>query len=600
VGQRPRAPKIGTVVAALAALLLGGGAAARDMTHARAINPGAEPQNWINHAWNYAGWRHSPLAQINRRNVANLRPVFSLVFAGVEGAGRYANGSLEATPLIEDGYAYFPNGWGTVFKVDVRSGTQGEFIWALDPATERAWAADIACCQINNRGVALWKDKVISVTLDGRLLAIEKDTGELAWERKLADPAVGETLTVAPLVVRDLAIVGPAGAEYGIRGWLEATDLATGKPKWRTYTVAGPGDTNIVTWADNYRAWETGGGSIYVTGTYDADLNVMYWGTGNPGPDWDSEYRPGDNLYTDSLLAMTPETGQMRWHFQYTPNDPFDYDEASEHQIIDAEIDGAARKLVVHAARNGFYYAFDRLTGAFLFGRQYVDLVSWTDGLDPKTGRPRSYDPTKEVQAYKPGSTGRRSGAVGTQCPLISGGKNWEPAAYNPQTGLLYVQAGEGCSQRVAIKQDHPVGKGGTVKPRDRFVGGGAPQTPGPTSYPLVEHGALKAIRVTTGETVAKVYTEHFDKSGVLSTDGGLVFAGSFDGSLRAYDALTLERLWSYNGGTAIKAPPIAYSVDGREYIAVLAGAAVGNTQKRASPRLLYYVPTHMLYVFSL
>ena len=280
-------------------------------------------------------------------------------------------------------------------------------------------------------------------------------------------------MTLAPLVVRDLGIIGSAGGEYGIRGWIDATDLNTGKQAWRTYTIPGKGEPGNETWKDGQDHWMHGGGSVWVTATYDNDTDTIYQGIGNAGPDYDPEYRPGDNKWAASVLALDPGTGKIKWGFQYTPNDPYDYDEISEHQIIDAVVNGESRKLVVHGARNGFYYAFDRTNGAFVAGKQYVDELTWSRGLDPKTGKPLEYDPTKDVQPYVEGSHATRAKPSGTRCPATAGGKNWEPAAYNPELKLIYIPSSEGCSEINLTVQKDFVDQGGPVKPRDRFDGGG-------------------------------------------------------------------------------------------------------------------------------
>ncbi|MBV9968985.1 MAG: PQQ-binding-like beta-propeller repeat protein, partial [Xanthobacteraceae bacterium] len=233
---------------------------AADMTNERALNPQREPQNWILHHGNYQGHRFSALKEINTDTVKNLRPAFTVALGGFQSGGRYAAGALEATPLAEDGIMYVPDGWGSVYAIDVTAGKKGTIKWKMDPGTDRAWAGDVACCGVNNRGVGLWKDKIISISLDGRMFAINKATGEVVWERKIADPAVGETLTIAPLVVRDLAIVGAAGGEFGIRGYIDATDLNTGKQAWRTFTIPGTGEPGNETWKDGKERWKHGGG----------------------------------------------------------------------------------------------------------------------------------------------------------------------------------------------------------------------------------------------------------------------------------------------------------------------------------------------------
>ena len=249
------------------------------------------------------------------------------------------------------------------------------------------------------------------------------------WERKIADPAIGETLTLAPLVVRDVAIVGTAGGEFGIRGFIDGTDLNTGKQLWRTYTIPGAGEPGNETWKDGKERWKHGGGSIWETATYDPDTDTFYQGIGNAGPDYDPEYRPGDNKWAASVLALSPvATARSSGASSTRPNDPYDFDEISEHPIINAKVNGEDRKLVVHAARNGFYYALDRVNGSFVAGKQYVDKLNWTTGLDPKTGKPLNYDPTKDVQDIRPGSHGSRANAQGDRlCPSNTGGKNWQP-----------------------------------------------------------------------------------------------------------------------------------------------------------------------------
>jgi alcohol dehydrogenase (cytochrome c) len=539
---------------------------AADMTNERSLNPQREPQNWILHHGNYQGHRYSLLKEINADTVKNLKPVFTVALSGFQSGGRYAFGNLEATPLVEDGIMYVPDGWGSVYAIDLTAGKRGVIKWKMDPGTDRAWAGDVACCGVNNRGVALWKDKVISIALDGRMFAINKATGEVVWERKIADPALGETLTIAPLIIRDLAIVGAAGGEFGIRGYIEATDLNTGKSAWRTYTIPGTGEPGNETWKDGKDRWKHGGGSIWETATYDPDTDTFYQGIGNAGPDYDIQYRPGDNKWAASVLAISPNDGKIKWGFQYTPQDPYDFDEISEHPIINAKINGEDRKLVVHAARNGFFYALDRVNGAFIAGKQYVDQLTWTTGLDPKTGKPLNYDPNSDIQIYSPGSHGMRGQGPGRICPSNSGGKNWEPSAYNPELGLLFIPSIEGCNIVETVEQKDFADQGGAVNPRDRFTGGG-------TKNSEPRYGSLKAVDPTTGETKAALKLTYPNYSGALATAGNLVFLGHIDGTFAAYDAKTLEERWSFNTGTGINAPAITYAINGKQYIAVLAGS---------------------------
>jgi alcohol dehydrogenase (cytochrome c) len=567
---------------------------AADMTNERALNPQREPQNWILHHGNYQGHRFSSLKEINADTVKNLKPVFTVALSGFQSGGRYAFGNLEATPIVEDGMMYVPDGWGSVYAIDVTAGKKGMIKWKMDPGTDRAWAGDVACCGVNNRGVALWKDKIISIALDGRMFAINKATGEVVWERKIADPAIGETLTIAPLIIRDLAIVGTAGGEFGIRGFIEATDLNTGKAAWRTYTIPGAGEPGNETWKDGKDRWKHGGASVWETATYDPESDTFYQGVGNAGPDWDPEYRPGDNKWAASVLAISPSDGKIKWGYQYTPNDPYDYDEISEHPIINAKVNGEDRKLVVHAARNGFFYALDRTNGSFIAGKQYVDQLNWTPGLDPKTGRPINYDPTKDVQIYNEGSHGTRAKPQGAMlCPAVSGGKNWEPSAYNPELGLLYIPSIEGCNFIETVEQKDMVDQGGTIKPRDRFAGG-APKTP------TRLYGSLKAVDPTTGETKANLRLPYPNYAGTMATAGNLVFLGQTDGTFSAYDSKTLQELWSFNVGTGINAPPITYAVNGKQYVAILVGSRQPANIVPLSPELKNTSTASMLFVFSL
>jgi alcohol dehydrogenase (cytochrome c) len=570
-------------------------AGAADMTQERALNPQREPQNWILHHGNYQGHRFSLLRDINTDTVKNLKPAFTVALSGFQSGGRYAFGNLEATPIVEDGIMYVPDGWGSVYAIDVSSGKRGIIKWKMDPGTDRAWAGDVACCGVNNRGVALWKDKVISIALDGRMFAITKATGEVAWERKIADPALGETLTIAPLIIRDLAIVGTAGGEFGIRGFIEATDLNTGKAAWRTYTIPGTGEPGNETWKDGKERWRHGGGSIWETATYDPDSDTFYQGIGNAGPDFDAEYRPGDNKWAASVLAISANDGKIKWGYQYTPNDPYDFDEISEHPIIDAKINGEDRKLVVHAARNGFFYTLDRINGSFIAGKQYVDQLNWTPGLDPKTGKPLNYDPNADTQIYTPGSHGTRARPGSDKlCPSVSGGKNWQPSAYNPQLGLIYIPSIEGCSSILTVEQKDREDQGGPVKARERFTGGPF-KAPDPRLY-----GALKAVDPTTGETKANLRLDYANYAGALATAGNLVFLGHIDGTFSAYDARALKELWSFNVGTGINAPAISYAVNGKQYVAVLVGSRQPNNIIPQAPELKNTSTASMLYVFGL
>jgi alcohol dehydrogenase (cytochrome c) len=548
-----------------------------------------EPHNWLNHHGDLGGQRFSKLTQIHRRNVSGLKVAWTLALGGHDGGGQFAQSGFEATPIVEDGFMYLVDGWGVVTRIDMRKGA-GKIQWRMDPKTDKDFSASVQCCGVNNRGVALWGDKVVSHTLDGRLVATYKATGEIAWQRNVADPAIAEVITAAPLIVKNLAITGVAGGEYGIRGWVAATDLATGKEVWRTHTVPAPGEKGHETWADDHGAWKTGGGATWVTGTFDPKSNMIFWGTGNPGPDWDPEYRPGDNLYTDSVIAMDADTGRIAWHFQHTPNDPYDYDSVSENTVVDATILGKSRKAVLHANRNGFVYALDRADGKFLWGTQFVDSLNWTPGLDPLTGRPKSYDPTRKVQAYSGGTAPSRTNkAAQLLCPSHVGGKNWAPSVYHPELNRYYIPAFEGCNQL-----NNEVVKVGDYKPREWFTGGG-PKQPQPIK------GSVVSVDVATGKVLGKYRTEYPMLGGLLATRD-LVFMGRPEGAAVALDANSLEEVWSFSTGGGINAPPMTFAVDGKQYVAFV--VALGGVWPKwfleATPGLEKVQTANMLFVFSL
>jgi alcohol dehydrogenase (cytochrome c) len=604
---------IGVIVGGALAATFALPAAAADVTQSRMDNADKEPHNWIMHHKNYYGHRHMTIDQININNIGNLKLAFTVAVGGIEGAGRHSHGRLEGTPIVENGMMYYPNGWGELYKVDVSSGKSGTVVWYVDPAVDKAYAADVACCGVNNRGVVLWKDQVISTTLDSRVISTNKETGEITWETAVGDPAIAETMTLAPLVMNDISVTGVAGAEYGVRGHLDGVDLNTGEHIWQTFTAGGndrdPNETAKSTWTDNYDSWETGGGSIWQTGTWDKALNLMYWGTGNPGPDWDPEYRPGDNLYTDTLLAMTPEDGMIKWFFQYTPNDPYDYDEIAEHPIV--VIDGET--VVTHSSRNGYQYAFNAGTGAFKYAIQYVNDMIWTKGIDQKTGLPNSYNPNTALQDYR-GTAERRNGRIGIHCPRISGGKNWPPSATDPDRLVTFIPGIEGCQLVGAVQEDLPVHRGGTVKPRDRFTGGNFGVTEadmtGPFSLealglvgemgPLVESGSLQSVNLRNGETINKIQLRYSNRAGILSSAGGWIMTAYINGDIIAYDANTFDIIWSFNAGTPIKATPMSYAVNGKQYIALMVGGNISGGNRSTWPELANIQFQHSVYVFTL
>lgn len=380
--MRTAGAKAALLTIAASALCFGTASAqSPNVTQERLLNAEKEPGNWLLHHKTYSAQRYSTLDEITPSNVKNLKLAWTMAIGGIEGGGLWTHGGLEATPLVEDGFIYLADGWGSVYKIDAHDG-KGRLVWKMDPKTDRDWAGAVTCCGVDNRGVALWHDAVISSVIDGRLIATNKNTGEVIWTAQLADPDKAETVTGAPLVVKDMAITGVSGGEFGIRGWLSATDLKTGKELWRTYTIPAKGEPGSETWKDDYNAAATGGGPTWVTGSYDPSTNTIYWGVGNPGPDWDHEYRPGDNLYSDSTLALDADTGKIKWYFQNTPNDPFDYDGVAERVLVD--VPGKNSKLMLEADRNGFAYALDREKGQFLWATPFVDRITLDQGSRSK------------------------------------------------------------------------------------------------------------------------------------------------------------------------------------------------------------------------
>jgi alcohol dehydrogenase (cytochrome c) len=583
-----RAPLLAIAVAAAGIMAALPVSAADEVNHERLLNVDKEPGNWLHHHQNYAAHRFSTLKEINRDNVKNLKVAWTMHLGGVEGGGIWSHGGLEGTPIAENGFLYVTDGWGSVYKIDTHGG-RGVMVWKMDPKTDRDWAGAVACCGVDNRGVALWGDLVISHTLDGRLIATNKATGQVAWQRTVADPDKGEVITGAPLIVKNMAITGVAGAEYGIRGWIAATDLATQKEVWRTHTIPGKGEPGSETWKDDKNAAAAGGGSTWVTGTYDPATDTIIWGTGNPGPDWDNAYRPGDNLYTDSSLALDATTGKIKWHYQHTPNDPYDYDSVAENVLVDIPGPSGPQKLALEADRNGFAYAIDRTTGKFVWGLPFVKKFTWTKGLDAETGKPIEYDPNKTVQTYVASVTPSRTNMETDICPGNMGGKNWPPTAYNPDLKLWYIPVIESCN-RIKVEVMTP----DKLKPREFWTGGGP-------SQPVQITGSVTAIDVTTGKVAGKMETPFPNLGGMLATPD-LVFTGQPSGEVMALDAKSLQKMWEFNTGGGVNAPPMTFTVDGKQYVAILVG--LGGAWDKwfidSTPELKKMQPGSMLYVFAL
>src|SRR5246500_1897020 len=415
---------------------------AGEVTTSRLLSANQEPQNWLMVNKDYAAHRYSELDQINKTNVKDLRVAFAVALGGVEGVGKVPLGGHQSTPLVDDGSMFVVDGFGAVYRIDVKDPAKARIAWIMDPGTNKA---DFMVA--TNRGVALYKNFVISVTADCKVIWTKADTGELVRTVQFDDPKRTHcTLTSAPLLIDDKLIVGGSGGDQGARAHIDALNADTGDLIWRTYSVPAPGEPGSETWKDNNGAWKQGAGSFWQTGSYDPKTKLTYWGTGQPTPMFDPEYRPGDNLFTNSTLALDVNTGKINWYFQYTPGDFLDFDEVGINQLVDTKINGEDRNILAHLSRNGFFYRLDRPNGQFISAQQYAQKINWTDGIDPKTGKPVEYDPKKDLQTYKIGSPSRREQGTLEGCPNIQGGVNFMPTTYSQRTHLAYGGGIEGCS----------------------------------------------------------------------------------------------------------------------------------------------------------
>ena len=502
--------------------LLGCGVLAAMICHAQ-IDPGS----WMSYGKNSLGWRYSELDQINAKNVSRLASQWMYQTS--------VPGKNETTPLVFDRMMFVTG--------------PSNFAWALDALTGRPiWSYKSApptgvdlCCGAVNRGFAAKGNKLFKVNLEGTLLAMDATSGAVLWKATLEDYKKGYSATAAPLIVKNLVVTGMAGAEFGTRGFIDAYDAETGRRVWRFYTVAAEGEPGGETWKSD--SWKRGGGSTWITGTYDPDLNLVYWGTGNPGPDLNGDVRPGDNLYTCSVVALDADTGKLKWHYQFTPHDIHDWDSTSDPVAANLDLNGRSTKALIFANRNGFFYAFDRATGKLLHAKAYT-RVTWADGIAPN-GRP------VVVSGQEPTDEGNRT------CPGMGGGHNWQATAYSPQTGLYYFTSSERCMLYYKTTQEFVEGQWYQASTAGRSEPGG---------------GRIVALDPKTGNIAWHFDTVSTPTGGVLATAGGLVFAGDAEGYLIAFDAQSGKVLWRFQAGGTIIAPPISYALDGRQYVAVAAG----------------------------
>ena len=501
------------------------------VTYERILKGADAAGNWPTYSGNYAGHRFSPLEQINPSNVARLKPAWT-----------YQSNSLqkfETTPIVADGVMYISEAPSNVTALDPKT---GKALWKY----RRVLPDDLrVCCGQVNRGVAILGGLVYVGTLDSHLVALDAKTGVVRWDTEVAPYRGGYSITVAPLALKNKIVVGVAGGEYGVRGLLDAYDAVTGKRAWRFWTIPAPGEKGADTWAGD--SWKSGAAGTWVTGSYDPEANLVYWGTGNPGPDWNGEKRKGDNLYSDCLVALDADTGALKWHFQFTPHDIHDWDATEVPVLVDGEVRGVKRKLVVFANRNAFYYVLDRITGEFLLGKPYAKQT-WATGLDDK-GRPtRAPDTAPTLKGV----------AV---WPSVSGASNWYSPSYSPRTGLLYVAVREAGSVYFIGEAEFKEG--------ERFDGGGFRAVPGEEEY-----GAVRAYNPVNGQVAwqFRLFTPPW--AGLLSTGGGLVFGATDEGQVFALDAANGKPLWRFQTGGLARSNPMSYAVDGKQFVAI----AMGNS----------------------
>ncbi|EPC01080.1 dehydrogenase [Litchfieldella anticariensis FP35 = DSM 16096] len=511
----------------------------------------------VSYGMGVQGQRFSTLDILNTDNVKSLQPVWAFSFGGEKMRGQ------ESQPLIKDGVMYVTASYSRAYAIDAKT---GEEVWQYEA---RLPDGIMPCCDVINRGGALYEDLFIFATLDAKLVALNKDTGKVVWIKEVADYQEGYSITAAPIIVKGKLITGVSGGEFGIVGKIEAYDPTSGDKLWTRPTVEGhmgyvyqdgeaiengiSGGEAGKTWPGDM--WKTGGAATWLGGTYDPETDTLFFGTGNPAP-WNSHLRPGDNLFSSSRLAIDPDDGSIKWHFQTTPNDGWDYDGVNELISFDYEENGEVIKAAATADRNGFFYVLDRTNGSFIRGFPFVDEISWAEGLD-ENGRPIYTD---DGRPGNPADVDSEKGEPVVAQPAFLGGKNWMPMAYNQDTELFYVPSNEWAmdiwNEPVSYKKGAAyLGAGFTIKPaNDEYI------------------GVLRAIDPKTGEEVWRYENRAPLWGGVMTTSGNLVFTGTPEGYLKAFDATTGEELYRFNTGSGVVGTPITWSMDGEQYVSITSG----------------------------
>ncbi len=548
----------GFAVSTLAAAISFSAVVSAGVTDKDIMNDQATTGDVVSNGMGLRGQRYSSLTAVNPNTVKDLRPVWAFSFGGEKQRGQ------ESQPVVKDGVMFVTGSYSRGFAIDVKTGDE---LWQYDA---RLPDAIMPCCDVINRGVALYGDLVIFGTLDAKLVALNKDTGKVVWKKKVEDYKAGYSLTAAPIVVKGKVITGVSGGEFGVVGKVEAYDAKTGQLAWTRPTVEGhmgyvwkdgkkvengiSGGEAGKTWPGDL--WKTGGAATWLGGTYDADVDLLFFGTGNPAP-WNSHLRPGDNLFSSSRLGIDPDDGKIVWHFQTTPHDGWDYDGVNELISFDYKADGKTIKAAGTADRNGFFYVLNRENGGFIRGFPFVDKMTWAKGLD-ENGRPIYND------AFRPGNPAAaadgKQGSSVAAAPAFLGGKNWMPMSYSKDTGLFYVPSNEWemdiWNEPVSYKKGAAyLGAGFTIKAvNEDYI------------------GVLRAIDPKTGKVVwdYKNYSPLW--GGTMVTKGNLVFMGTPEGYLKAFNAKTGEEMYKFNTGSGIVGTPITWDMDGEQYVSVVSG----------------------------
>ncbi len=539
----------------------GSAPATGNVDYERILDARSEPQNWLTYYGTYDGQRYSELDQITKETVKRLSPawVFQAGSVGMQsGSSTYSN---EASPIVVEGVMYVSGPDGKCWALDAKT---GEELWRYKHASPY----DVSlCCGNVNRGVAVGHGKVYMATLNAHVVALDATTGERVWDTIAGDVRAGESRTAAPVLAKDMVIVGSSGGEFGTRGCLDAFDAHTGERRWRRYMIPKPGEPGSETWPADGEAWQRGGGNCWVTPTYDPELELLYPGTGNPAPDFDGAVRPGDNLYTDSVVAVDVNTGEIRWHYQFTPHDLWDYDSTMENLLFEGPDE---RKLLAHADKNGYFFVLDRTNGELVRVFPFVDRITWGEITPDGKVTAKVYPDEEGVPVHF--------------WPGPAGGKEWTHMSYSRQTGLIYVPVQEvgatATRRRREFKESIPYWGAGVAVDIEDF------------------YGYVAAIDPNTGEEKWRWRNEYPMCASTLTTAGGLVFQGTPTGQFVALDAETGEKLWESQCGSGHHSSPSTYSVDGRQYVAVPTGW--GGWVEGFLPGLLGAGAGDSLFVFAL